>query len=119
MRRRPIATLLALAVIAPAAIAHGGTHTTSVGAGLREFRVTLYRGSVKPGIVAFSVHNFGQDPHDLAVKRLGHRYAKAARLLPGESGTLRARLMKPGRYTVYCTLAGHAAKGMRAIIRVR
>jgi hypothetical protein len=115
--RRALVALLALAALAPVALAR--TRTTSVGAGLREYRVTLYRGSVHPGIVSFSLHNFGEDPHDLAVKRFGHRYVKAPMLLPGESGTLRVWLTKPGRYTVYCTLPGHSARGMRAVIRVR
>jgi hypothetical protein len=115
--KRALAAILTLAVLAPVALAH--TRTTTVGTGLREYRVTLYRGTVRPGVVSFSLHNFGEDPHDLAVQRLGHRYARAAQILPGASGTLRVRLAKPGRYTVYCTLAGHAARGMRAVIRVR
>jgi hypothetical protein len=117
VRRLAFAALLALAVLAPGALAHGGG--TTIGTGLREYRVSLYRGSVRPGVVRFTLHNFGEDPHDLAVKRLGHRYGKGAQILPGDSGVLRVRLTKPGRYTVYCTLAGHAAKGMKAILRVR
>ena len=40
-------------------------------------------------------------------------------LKPGRSGTLTLRLRKPGRYRVFCSLAGHEAKGMHAVLRVK
>jgi hypothetical protein len=117
VRRGVALAALVAAVLAPAALAK--THRTAVGTSLREYRVGLYRASVPRGVVAFAMHNFGQDPHDLAVRRLGQRYGRAAELLPGHSATLRVHLTKRGRYTVYCTLADHAAQGMKAVIRVR
>ena len=38
---------------------------------------------------------------------------------PGRTDTLRVRLRKPGRYTVFCTLEGHEAKGMHARLTVK
>ena len=37
---------------------------------------------------------------------------------PGKTGELEARL-RAGRYAVWCTLAGHRARGMRATLLVR
>jgi uncharacterized cupredoxin-like copper-binding protein len=40
-------------------------------------------------------------------------------LKPGRTGTLTLRLRKPGRYRVFCSLEGHEAKGMHAVLRVK
>jgi len=42
-----------------------------------------------------------------------------AELKPGRSGTLTVRLRKPGRYRLFCSLEGHEAKGMHAVLRVK
>ncbi len=118
MRRVAAAALAALTLLLTGA-ATARTPTTSVGTSLREYHVSLYRGSVPRGILRFSVHDFGQDPHDLAVKRDGRILTRSPQLLPGASRVLRVRLTRPGRYVVFCTLPHHAAWGMRATIRVR
>ena len=38
---------------------------------------------------------------------------------PGDTARLSVRLRKPGRYRIFCTLEGHEAKGMRALLRVK
>ena len=37
---------------------------------------------------------------------------------PGDHSDL-AILMRPGRYTLWCSVADHAQLGMRAVLRVR
>ena len=105
--------MLALLAVAAAA-------STPVGVAETEWHVNSYRASVKHGRVTFNVHNFGMDPHDLAVRGPGgYRSSPSARIGPGDNGVLKVTLNRPGTYTVYCTLPGHAAKGMRTTIRVR
>ena len=93
---------------------------TQVGVGEREWHVSLYRSRVPVGAVRLNVRNFGEDGHDLAVRTRGGRVLGAlAELPPGQTGTLAVRLRKPGRYRVFCSLEGHEAKGMHALLRVK
>ena len=85
----------------------------------REFNFTLSRGKVKPGLAIVQLANQGEDPHDLAIKRIGgKRRGTIAKTLPGELGEWEGRLRR-GRYRLYCTIEGHRAAGMRAVLRVR
>jgi hypothetical protein len=93
---------------------------TAVGVAEREWRISLYRSRVPTGRVKLNVRNFGEDGHDLAVRTsAGRVLGTLPELRPGRSGTLVVRLREPGRYRVFCTLAGHEAKGMRAVLRVK
>jgi hypothetical protein len=102
-----------IALLVSAALA-----ATSVGVGEHEWRVSLYRSEVPVGPVKLNVRNFGEDGHDLAVRtRAGLVLGALPELRPGETATLRVRLRKPGRYVVFCSLAGHEERGMRARLR--
>jgi hypothetical protein len=93
---------------------------TAVGVGEREWRISLYRGKVPTGRVKLNVRNFGEDGHDLAIRASSGRVlGSIPELRPGRSGTLTVRLREPGRYLVFCSLAGHEAKGMHAVLRVK
>ena len=84
-----------------------------------EFHYRLSRVRVPAGPVRIELANFGQDEHDLTLQRVGgtklYRLPKA---LPGQRQILNLRL-KPGVYKLSCSLADHAALGMRATLRVR
>ena len=111
--------LLATAVVlaAPAAAA---ARPTAVGVGEREWRIALYRPWVPAGLVKFNVKNFGEDGHDFVVRNArGVTRARLPELGAGETASVTARLMRRGRYTVYCSLPGHLQLGMRAVLRVR
>jgi FtsP/CotA-like multicopper oxidase with cupredoxin domain len=93
---------------------------TPVGVGEREWRISLYRSHVPAGVMHLNVRNFGEDGHDLSIRtRAGKVLKSLPELKPGATGTLRVRLRKPGRYVVFCSLAGHEARGMHALLRVR
>ena len=120
--RRLLACALIVTALAPPAGAAGSTArpATAVGVGEREWRIALYRSHVTVGRVRFNVHNFGEDGHDLAVRsRRGKLLGVLPELDPAANGRLTARLRRPGRYTVFCSLEGHEARGMRAVLRVR
>jgi hypothetical protein len=85
----------------------------------REFNLALSRGSVKAGTAIVQLVNRGEDPHDLRFRRVGGRGGgSVGETLPGEVGEWSGRL-KRGRYRLWCTLEGHRALGMRAVLRVR
>lgn len=96
------------------------TAVTPVGVSEREWHLTSYRAVVPHGAVRLQVHNFGEDSHDLqVVGPRGYRSAVTPEIRPGENATLTVHLRRPGTYELLCVLPGHAARGMRARIRVR
>ena len=116
--RRALGLLAAIAVLAaPAAAA---ARPTAVGVGEREWRIALYRPWVPAGLVKFNVKNFGEDVHDLVVRNSrGVMRARLPEIGPGATASVTGRLLRRGRYTVYCSLTGHLELGMRAVLRVR
>ena len=101
-------------------VAAAGGRPTAVGVGEREWRVALYRSAVPVGLVKFNVRNFGEDGHDLAVRnRKGRLRGRMPELRPGTRGSLTVRLRRPGRFVVFCSLAGHEELGMRAVLRAK
>jgi uncharacterized cupredoxin-like copper-binding protein len=93
---------------------------TSVGLGMREYRYSVYRSSVHAGTIAFNMTNFGEDAHNVRVSGPGgYRSAVSRDVEPG-GGHLRftVHLRRAGTYTLVCLKPGHAAKGMKAKLRV-
>jgi hypothetical protein len=83
-----------------------------------EFSLTLSRVRLKSGPAILEVANFGQDPHDLRVQRLGARHvAGTPKVLPSRRTELALNL-PPGRYSLWCSIANHRQLGMRATLTV-
>jgi hypothetical protein len=115
--RRFALLVLAAGLLAPAAAA---ARPTAVGVGEREWRVALYRSTVPVGLVKLNVRNFGEDGHDLAVRNSkGGVRGHLPEIDPGAGRSLTVRLRRPGHFVVYCSLAGHEARGMRAVLRAK
>jgi plastocyanin len=122
MRLALVTVLLALALVPAAQAGPLRPDPVAVGVGAREFSLSLYRPAVKAGsAVRFNLTNFGEDGHDLAV--LTPKGTVAGRIDEvrgfGGRGQVEVRLRRKGRYTLLCTVAGHAKLGMRARLRVR
>lgn len=85
-----------------------------------EFSLALSRPSIRPGPAIVELVNYGEDDHDLALRRVAAR-ARTHRIgivRPGKTGDLE-RALPAGRYLLWCTLAGHRARGMSATLVVR
>jgi hypothetical protein len=83
-----------------------------------EFNYRLSRVRVPAGPARIELANFGEDEHDLRLRRIGgKRVYHVPSVLPGQRRTLSARLV-PGLYRLKCTLADHAVRGMHAELRV-
>jgi uncharacterized cupredoxin-like copper-binding protein len=79
----------------------------------KEYKITLASSTVPAGPIAFDVSNVGRIPHDLTIQG-----SKATPLIsPGKSATLTVTL-KPGTYTLYCSVPGHRKLGMVAKLTV-
>ena len=84
----------------------------------REFSLAPSRRTLKAGTAIVELANFGEDPHDLRLQRIGGTKVYG---LPveqsGEVADLTVRLL-PGAYRLWCSLADHRACGMRTTLVV-
>ena len=104
-----IATALVLLTLAPARVQVGAD----------EFSYTLSRRSIKAGPAIVQLVNYGEDEHDLRLRRSGGtRVYRVGKVRPGRLAELEARLL-PGRFTLWCSLSDHRARGMSATLVVR
>ncbi len=84
-----------------------------------EFDLGLSRHSIKAGRALIELANFGEDPHDLRLRRVGGTKIWGTRVVaPEETATLSAKL-PPGRYKLWCSLGDHRALGMEATLTVK
>ncbi len=117
-RRALLVAVLALAVALPASAAGPSPARLQVTAD--EFTLVLSRPSLRAGTAIVELVNVGEDEHDLALRRVGKGAVtrRIRPLEPGEVGELQTRL-RAGRFTLWCTLADHRARGMQAALTVR
>jgi uncharacterized cupredoxin-like copper-binding protein len=108
-----LASLAMLAVLAGPALA-AGTHATATAVTVTasEFKFKLSKTSVRHGSVTFTVVNKGKLAHDFKIAG-----KKTPLLKPGKSAKLTVTL-KAGKAAYLCTVAGHAAAGMKGTLRV-
>lgn len=78
-----------------------------------EYKIRLASSSVSAGRIAFDVSNAGRIPHNLTIQ--GSKGTPS--ISPGKSATLTVTL-KPGTYTLYCSVPGHRKLGMVAKLTV-
>ena len=106
------------ALIAAVVLAAAGP-TTPVGLGMREYRFSVYRSSVHAGTVAFNMTNFGEDAHNLRVRGPGgYRSSVSPDVEPGGHLRFKVHLLRAGSYSLVCLKPEHAARGMKAKLRV-
>jgi hypothetical protein len=106
--------VLLAAIVAPAAAAPARLGVTAT-----EFRFSLSRTTLRRGPALIELGNFGEDVHDLRLRRIGGtRIYRLPETKPGERRELAVRLT-PGRYRLWCSVADHRARGMWATLRVR
>lgn len=87
--------------------------------GADEFRYSLSRQSIKAGPAIVELVNFGEDEHDLRLRRVGGtRTYRVGKVRPGALRELETRFA-PGRFRLWCSLADHRERGMRATLVVR
>lgn len=115
------AGLLALTAPAPLAAAPVGDPPPSrlLVTG-REYSLTLSRAKLRAGSAIVQLHNFGEDPHDLNLQRVGSkRVFEVGEVEPGETGTLEMKMRRRSSYRLWCSIDPHAALGMEATLRTK
>jgi uncharacterized cupredoxin-like copper-binding protein len=120
-----IALLWALPSVARPAASATTTKVTVTEGKPFELRYTLSKTSVPKGTVVFTVVDKGKLGHDFKVcssPSTGSANAckgKGTKVVPpGKSTTLTIVFPKAGKYEYLCTVAGHAAAGMKGILKV-
>lgn len=84
----------------------------------QEFRYSLSRSTVRSGRVIVELVNRGQDTHDLDLRRIGGTHIfRFPSVQPGQVVDRELKLV-PGRYVLWCAVADHKERGMRAVLRV-
>ena len=83
------------------------------------FRFVLSRSTVPAGTVVLEFVNHGQDAHNL------HAIEPSEGSEPGFTPTIASNAhtsltldLRPGSYTLFCSLPGHEMKGMKATLLV-
>ena len=107
------------ALLAAVVLAAAGP-TMPVGLGMREYRFSLYRPTVHAGRVVFNMTNFGEDKHNVRLSGPhGYRSSVSPEVEPfGGKVRFKVNLRRAGSYRLVCLEPGHAAKGMKATLRV-
>lgn len=137
MRRRWLTSAVAgaatLALALPAAPAAGARRSPTAAQRPFPSRMLVYaqewslwpsRSTIPAGRVTVQLWNRGMDAHDLRIRRLGATGALIGRMQgvrTTESGRLHQSTwtLRAGTYELYCSMPGHAARGMKVTLRVR
>ena len=83
-----------------------------------EYEYRLSRLRVPEGRVLVELANFGEDEHDLALRRIGGTRTYALPKTLPEHRRMRELRLVPGRYRLWCRLGDHRVRGMWATLRV-
>jgi hypothetical protein len=90
----------------------------------QEWSLWPSRSSIPAGKLTVQLWNRGMDAHDLRIRRLnqtGAMIGSVQDVAVTQSGQLHQSTWRlgAGSYELYCSMPGHAARGMRTRIRVR
>jgi nitrite reductase (NO-forming) len=108
------ASVIALGTAAaPALATRSHSNATAITVTASEFKFKLSKTSAAKGTATFTVINKGKLPHDFKIAG-----KKTPLLKPGKSAKLTVTL-KAGKLAYVCTVAGHAAAGMKGTLTVK
>lgn len=108
------ATVIVLGTIAAPALAERSrARATAITVTASEFKFKLSSAAARAGRVTFTVVNRGKLPHDFKIAG-----KKTPMLKPGKSAKVIV-LLKAGKHPYICTVAGHAAAGMKGVLTVK
>jgi uncharacterized cupredoxin-like copper-binding protein len=124
-----VAGLIALVAAIPAFAGSSSTKTTSIKVSItkaKEFAFTLSPKTAAHGTITITITNGGSLPHDFELCSKPSSSASATKcagkttalISPGASAKLTVTVSKAGSYQYLCTVPGHAAAGMRGLLKV-
>ena len=96
-----------------------GGIVTEIQGTLREWAIDLSQKEVPAGKVRFTVTNQGQMPHNFTVTDSSGRIAGTPIFTASDGPQTLEADLKPGTYTIICSLPGHAARGQMTELVVK
>jgi plastocyanin len=118
LRAAAVAALAALAILVPGGAA-AKPAPSRVQVVAKEFYYSLSRHSVPAGPAIVELVDFGQDPHDLRLQKVGTTKVYGTPIIqPGKYYDLKVTL-QPGKYILWCSIANHRQLGMQATLTVK
>lgn len=99
--------------------APGTTGTTEVQAVLKEWSIELSQQEVPAGKIRFTVTNQGQMAHNFTVTDDSGVIGNTPTFRSSEGAHTLEVDLKPGTYTIICSLPGHAARGQKTTLTVK
>ena len=117
--RKLAAALAVLALLTwPAGAVAAAPAPARVQVAAKEFYFVLSRRFVVAGPAIVELVNFGEDPHDLRLQRVGGAHIGGTpEVQPGDHFDLSVTLL-PGTYRLWCSIANHRQLGMEAELAV-
>jgi hypothetical protein len=85
----------------------------------QEFRFSLSRQTIAAGWAVIELRNAGEDAHDLRLERVGGTRVYAWPVTQSGGVVDREVRLLPGTYRLFCGVADHRQRGMRARLVVR
>jgi uncharacterized cupredoxin-like copper-binding protein len=104
--------LAALVVAAPGTARPTAATATTVTVTLKEFKFVLSKKTIPHGKVTFKLVNKGTIPHDFAIA------GKKSKLIKAKKTGFLTVTLSAGKKSYKCTVAGHAAAGMKGRLTV-
>jgi uncharacterized cupredoxin-like copper-binding protein len=92
---------------------------TEVKATLKEWAIELSQTEVPAGTVRFTVTNEGMMQHNFTVTDSSGQIAATPNFASSQGPQTLEVALKPGTYTVICSLPGHASRGQKAELIVK
>jgi uncharacterized cupredoxin-like copper-binding protein len=108
-----VAALAMLVAVAPAGARPAKVATTTVTVKMKEFKFIFSRSTVPHGSVTFKLVNVGKLAHDIKING-----KTSKKIQPGRKGTFTVLFTKKGKYPYLCPIPGHAAAGMKGVLKV-
>lgn len=102
----------------PAAAGQSGS-ATQVNATLKEWAIELSQKEVPAGAIHFTVANEGKSQHNFTITDSSGEVAKIPNFASSAGAQSLDVTLKPGTYTIICSLPGHAARGQKTEIVVK
>jgi len=93
--------------------------STQIQATLKEWAIDLSQSEVSAGKITFVVTNTGQMAHNLTVLDDSGVLGQTTTFQPSEGPQTLEIDLKPGTYTLICSLPGHAARGQKTTLTVK
>ena len=116
MNRITLALGVALAAlvvaVTPVAAQPTAATATTVTVTMKEFKFVLSKKTVPHGKVTFKLLNKGTIPHDFAIA------GKKSKLVGKGKTSLFTVTLRAGKLSYKCTVPGHAAAGMKGVLKV-